>query len=100
MIENHYPTRHLLKSIYSLNKQNEGSETATPTMHAHTNYGEFKSHTALTDMGISHPISASLAMVAPTNHVHITDGESLHHTAPREGNLVSVPIIYMETEPS
>ena len=69
-------------------------------MHVHTNCGEFMSHTALTDMGISHPISASLATVAPTNHVHITDGESLHHTAPREGNLVSVPIIYMETEPS
>ena len=55
---------------------------------------------AVTDMGISHPISASLATAAPTNHMHITDGESLHHMAPRESNLVSVPIIYMETEPS
>ena len=36
----------------------DGSETATPTMHVHTNYGEFKSHMALTDMGISHPTSA------------------------------------------
>ena len=31
-------------------------------MHVHTNCGEFMSHTALTDMGISHPISASLAI--------------------------------------
>ena len=49
---------------------NEGSEIATPTIHVHTNCGEFKSHTTLSDMGISHPISASFVMAIPTNHVH------------------------------
>ena len=38
------------------NPINVGSETTTPTMHVHTNCGEFKSHMALNDMGISHPI--------------------------------------------
>ena len=79
----------------------DGSETGTPTMHVHTNYGELKSHTAQIDMGISHPISASFATAAPTKHVHTTDGEAIPHTAPIEGNLVSVPIIYVEEkEPS
>ena len=61
---------------------NEGFETATPTI-----------------AGNSSPtrhISTSLATTTPTNHEHITDGESLHHMTPREGNLVSVPIIYVE----
>ena len=67
----------------------------------HNNCGEFKSHMAQTNMGISLPINASLATATPTNHGNITDGDLLHHTAPREGNLVSVPIIYVkEKEPS
>lgn len=75
--------------------------TATPILHVHTNCGEFKSHSALNDMGISHPISATFATAAPTKHMHITDGESLTHTTPAEGNLVNVPIIYIEEkEPS
>lgn len=74
----------------------DGSETAAPTKHVHTNCGELMSHTALIDMGESHPNSAGSETAAPTKHVHTTGGELIPHTAPTKGNLVSVPIIYVE----
>lgn len=64
------------------NPINVGSETVTPTLNLHNNCGEFKSHKALTEMGISHPIK----------HAQINVGESLHHTAPMEVNLINVPL--------
>nr|POF24468.1 uncharacterized protein CFP56_10684 [Quercus suber] len=64
------------------NPINVGSEIVTPTLNVHNNCGEFKSHTALTEMGISHPIK----------HAQINVGESLHHTAPMEVNLINVPL--------
>lgn len=52
-------------------------------------------------MGASIPNKAGSETTAPTYNGHTKCGESLSHTAPIEGNLVSVPILYVvEEDPS
>ena len=74
----------------------DGSKTAAPTKHVHTNCGELMSHTTLINIGVSHPNSAGSETAAPTKYVHTTEGELIPHMAPSEGNQVSVPVIYVE----
>lgn len=73
------------------NFNKDGSKTVASTKHVYNNCGELLSHTTLTNMGISHPNSE-----VPTKDVHTTEGEPIPHTAPTEGNLVNIPIIYVE----
>ena len=54
--------------------------------------------TDVTDMGVSIPNNVGSETAAPTHNVHTKCGELLSHTAPTEGNLVSVPILYVEEE--
>ena len=54
--------------------------------------------TDVTDMGVSNPNNAGSETAGPTQNMHTKCGELLLHTAPTEGNLVSVPILYVVEE--
>ena len=56
--------------------------------------------TDVTDMGVSNPNNAGSETAGPTQNMHTKCGELLFHIAPTEGNLVSVPILYVVEEDS